>query len=55
MHVLPGTIIEAELEISGVELVLADIATVGKYAIAAGIGELKADKLPLTVVTILPA
>jgi hypothetical protein len=55
MHILPGTIIEAELEIPGVELILADVATLRKYWIAAVIGELKADNLPLAVVAILPA
>src|SRR6187401_930549 len=54
MHILPGAIIEAELEIPGVELILADVATLGKYWVAAIIGELKADNLPLTVVAILP-
>jgi hypothetical protein len=55
MHILPGTIIEAELEIPGVELILADISPVRKYSIAAAVGELKTDNLPSTVVPILPA
>jgi hypothetical protein len=54
MHILPGTIIEAELEIPRVELILADIATVRKYSITAAVGKLKADNLALTVVAILP-
>jgi hypothetical protein len=55
MHVLPSTIIEAELEIPGIELILADITTMRKYSIAAAIGKLKADDLASTIVAILPA
>src|SRR5262249_49647807 len=55
IDILPCAVFKTKLKIAREEKALVDIIAVRKYRVAAPIGKLKSDNLPLSIDSILPA